>query len=101
MATAKEIARVMFREAVNLPGDGQRKRDGANVDRINVIGSSTESIFPVKTGVGIRVAYKAYWQDGWVCIEHPTSKVVVRYPASMVREMVLAEDVPGWSAGRP
>lgn len=86
----KELVRVQFREGVNIPGDGMVLPDGSR----RLVGPNTEPVLPQRTGMGVRMVYKLFWSEGFVVVEHPVSHVKMRYPASMVREMTFAEDVP-------
>jgi hypothetical protein len=95
MAIIKKIRRVQFREAINPPGDGViiKRSDGRNEQRI--INGSTENVFPTRGAIGGKPDYNLSFCDGWVFVEHPQSRIKVRCPVSMVREVVFDEDVPG------
>jgi hypothetical protein len=94
MASEKPIRRVVFREAVNTPGDGVIVKRADNSNEQRVVGSSTERVFPTRGAIGSKLTYKLYLQEPWIIIEHPTSRLRCRYPLSMVQEITFEEDIP-------
>lgn len=94
MAAEKTLKRVVFREPVDMPGDGviTARTTGGNEHRIV---SDTESIVPTRGAIGGgKARYAIFWSEGFVIIEHPQSRIRVRVPASMVKSMVFLDDVP-------
>jgi len=85
----RKVIRVAFREGVNMPGDGIT-RGGTR----QIVGGTTETLVPPRGMVGAKLVYDIGFSDGLIVVTHPGSRIAMRYPMSMVKEVTFEEDVP-------
>lgn len=83
------LVRVQFKENVNFPGPDAK--DPGKVGEI-------DGVFPRRGSVATlggkaTSAYRAFFCEGFVVLEHVMSKNKVRYPMGMVKEAIFEEDV--------
>ena len=94
MAAERALRRVVFRESVDMPGDGAIVQRSGGINEQRIVGDG-ETLIPTRGAIGGgKSKYLIFWSEGFVLIEHPVSRIRVRVPASMVKSMVFDDDVP-------